>query len=99
MFLLDEHQVVKPGEMGTIDAISTYARGLDLGVDLISLHDQFRCGGSEAYEQWVIDLLGPEGGDATGVRPAAPCRPSRRHRPPPPRGVDQLRTATYDCRV
>jgi hypothetical protein len=67
VFLLDEHQVVKPGEMGTIDAISTYARGLDLGVDLVSLHDQFRCGGSEAYEQWVIDLLGLEGGDAPTV--------------------------------
>ena len=25
---------------------------------MVSLQDQFRCGGSEAYEQWVLNLLG-----------------------------------------
>ncbi|MFI5493464.1 DNA/RNA helicase domain-containing protein [Actinoplanes sp. NPDC051859] len=58
VFLLDEHQVVKPGELGNVDIITAYARKLDLGIDLVSLHDQFRCGGSAAYEQWVLDLLG-----------------------------------------
>jgi DUF2075 family protein/DNA replication protein DnaC len=62
VFLLDEHQVVKPGELGNVDIITAYAKRLNLEVDVISLHDQFRCGGSEAYEQWVIGLLGLDNG-------------------------------------
>jgi hypothetical protein len=62
VFLLDEDQVVKPGELGNVDVISAHARRLNLTVDLVSLHAQFRCGGSEAYEQWVRDLLGLAGG-------------------------------------
>ncbi|MGK5519015.1 DNA/RNA helicase domain-containing protein [Micromonospora sp. URMC 107] len=62
VFLLDEHQVVKPGELGSVDVISAHARQLNLDVEVVSLHDQFRCGGSEAYEQWVVDLLGLDGG-------------------------------------
>jgi DUF2075 family protein len=58
VFLLDEHQVVKPGELGNVDIITTYAKKLNLEVDVVSLHDQFRCGGSEAYERWVLSLLG-----------------------------------------
>ncbi|MGC1213775.1 MAG: DUF2075 domain-containing protein [Micromonospora sp.] len=63
VFLLDEHQVVKPGELGSVDVISAYAKQMGLDVDVVSLHDQFRCGGSEAYEQWVLDLLGLDGGN------------------------------------
>ncbi|MGN9810228.1 DNA/RNA helicase domain-containing protein [Micromonospora sp. BQ11] len=65
VFLLDEHQVVKPGELGNVEVISAYARQLGLEVEVVSLHDQFRCGGSEAYEQWVLDLLGLDGGEPT----------------------------------
>ncbi|WP_431892574.1 DNA/RNA helicase domain-containing protein [Micromonospora haikouensis] len=65
VFLLDEHQVVKPGELGNVEVISAFAEKLGLEVDVVSLHDQFRCGGSEAYEQWVLDLLGLDGGDPT----------------------------------
>ena len=61
VFLLDEHQVVKPGELGNVDIITSAARRLNIEVDLVSLHDQFRCGGSEAYEQWVLSLLGLNG--------------------------------------
>ncbi|MEU5550080.1 DUF2075 domain-containing protein [Micromonospora sp. NPDC047793] len=63
VFLLDEHQVVKPGELGNVEVISAYAAQLDLHVEVVSLHDQFRCGGSDAYEQWVLDLLGLDGGE------------------------------------
>ncbi|MGC4791744.1 DNA/RNA helicase domain-containing protein [Micromonospora sp. DT178] len=63
VFLLDEHQVVKPGELGSVDVISRYAEKLGLEVEVVSLHDQFRCGGSEAYEQWVLDLLGLDDGE------------------------------------
>ena len=62
VFLLDEHQVVKPGELGNVDIITTYAERMNLEVDVVSLHDQFRCGGSETYEQWVLSLLGLNGG-------------------------------------
>jgi hypothetical protein len=63
VFLLDEHQVVRPGETGTIDVITRRAGELGLAVDIVPLHGQFRCGGSEAYEQWVLDLLGLDGGE------------------------------------
>ncbi|MEU9510191.1 DUF2075 domain-containing protein [Micromonospora sp. NPDC048170] len=65
VFLLDEHQVVKPGELGNIDVISRHAEQLGLEVEVVSLHDQFRCGGSEAYGRWVLDLLGLDGGEPT----------------------------------
>jgi DUF2075 family protein len=61
VFLLDEHQVVRPGEHGSIDVIEAHAAKLGLRVDLVSLHDQFRCGGSEVYEAWVLALLGLAG--------------------------------------
>jgi DUF2075 family protein len=44
-----------------VDVITAYAKKLNLEVDLVSLHDQFRCGGSEAYEKWVLALLGLDG--------------------------------------
>lgn len=61
VFLLDEHQVVRPGETGSVDVIAQNAKRLGLSVDVISLHDQFRSGGSEAYEKWVLGLLGIRG--------------------------------------
>jgi DUF2075 family protein len=62
VFLLDEHQVVKPGELGNVETITAYAKKVNLKVDMVWLRDQFRCGGSEAYEQWVLGLLGLNGG-------------------------------------
>ncbi|GAB3879526.1 DNA/RNA helicase domain-containing protein [Terrabacter terrigena] len=58
VFLLDEHQVVRPGEMGTVEDIEAHAGGLGLRVEHINLNDQFRCGGSEVYVEWVLRLLG-----------------------------------------
>lgn len=58
VFLLDEHQVVRPGEMGTLDQIQRHAAHLGLGFEHITLGEQFRCGGSEEYEHWVVRLLG-----------------------------------------
>ncbi len=63
VFLLDEHQVVRPGEMGSVEEITAYADKLGHEVLHISLDEQFRCGGSEAYLAWVQRLLGlVEGG-------------------------------------
>lgn len=63
VFLLDEFQTVRPGELGSIAEITAYAESAGLPVRHIRLDDQFRCGGSEAYVEWVLRLLGlVEGG-------------------------------------
>lgn len=61
VFLLDEHQVVRPGEMGTVAQIEHHARSLGLDTQHIHLGEQFRCGGSEEYVGWVMRLLGLSG--------------------------------------
>ena len=61
VFLLDEHQVVRPGELGSVDEISEFAAKLGLETVVIELKDQFRCGGSETYVKWVKGLLGLDG--------------------------------------
>lgn len=62
VFLLDQHQVVRPGEMGTRQEIERAAAAEGLDCTVVELDGQFRCGGSDAYEKWVIDLLGLDGG-------------------------------------
>jgi hypothetical protein len=57
VFLLDEHQTVRPGELGSVDVITRHAAALGLEVEYVPLHGQFRCGGSEDYERWVLRLL------------------------------------------
>lgn len=57
VFLLDEFQVVRPGEQGTVEDIEKYAAERGIQVQHISLEDQFRCGGSAAYVDWVERLL------------------------------------------
>jgi uncharacterized protein len=58
VFLLDEHQVVRPGEMGTEAEITKAALDLGCQVRVVRLEGQYRCGGSVLYEQWVQRLLG-----------------------------------------
>jgi hypothetical protein len=41
-----------------VEEIEAHAKGLGLAVRKISLDAQFRCGGSEAYVEWVRRLLG-----------------------------------------
>lgn len=64
VFLLDQFQVVRPGEMGSVAEIEAYAnkRGLDL--HHVDLNAQYRAGGSEAYIEWALRLL--------GLRPGGP---------------------------
>ncbi|MFI8930295.1 DNA/RNA helicase domain-containing protein [Streptomyces sp. NPDC053474] len=62
VFLLDEHQVVRPGEMGTVDEIRAAAAAKGLDCHVVPLESQFRCGGSDAYLRWVVRLLGLEPG-------------------------------------
>ncbi|NJP49806.1 DUF2075 domain-containing protein [Streptomyces sp. SBST2-5] len=62
VFLLDEHQVVRPGEMGTVAEIKATAARRGLPCHVVPLDSQFRCGGSDAYLRWVVRLLGLEPG-------------------------------------
>ncbi|MEU9036034.1 DUF2075 domain-containing protein [Streptomyces sp. NPDC048352] len=61
VFLLDQHQVVRPGEMGTVEQIRQAAADHEVDFTLVELDSQFRCGGSDAYLLWVTSLLGLEG--------------------------------------
>jgi hypothetical protein len=63
VFLLDEYQVVRPGEQGTVDDIADHAKARGIHVEKIDLDAQFRCGGSEEYVLWVKRLLGLEAGE------------------------------------
>jgi DUF2075 family protein len=58
VFLLDDHQVVRPGETGRRDLIVAAARESGLDVETVDLRGQFRSGGSRGYEEWVLRLLG-----------------------------------------
>ncbi len=57
VLLLDEHQIVRPGEMGSLEQIQRHAASLGLETQHVHLGEQFRCGGSEEYVLWVKHLL------------------------------------------
>lgn len=69
VFLLDQHQVVRPGETGTVEEIKAAAEQKDLRYRVVELDSQFRCGGSDAYLRWVVRLLGLEGDEAVVWEP------------------------------
>ncbi len=61
VFLLDQYQVVRPGEMGSVPEIEEAAAGRGLRVRHVDLNAQFRAGGSDKYIDWVLRLLGLRG--------------------------------------
>ncbi|MEV5976434.1 DNA/RNA helicase domain-containing protein [Streptomyces sp. NPDC052114] len=69
VFLLDEHQMVRPGETGTVEGIRAAARAKGLTCRVIGLDEQFRSGGSAAYVPWVLRLLGFDRGGPAAWRP------------------------------
>ncbi|GMA21531.1 hypothetical protein GCM10025862_42190 [Arsenicicoccus piscis] len=58
VFLLDQDQVVRPGELGTVADIEVAARERGIDVMKINLDAQFRCGRSLAFVHWTQSLLG-----------------------------------------
>ena len=62
VFLLDEFQVVRPGEQGTVEEIEQHAARKGITVEKVSLDAQFRCGGSDAFIRWTKRLLGLDPG-------------------------------------
>ncbi len=61
VFFIDELQIVRPNEIGSVDLIKESA--LKLGIKAENIHEyelktQFRCSGSDAYLQWLDNILG-----------------------------------------
>lgn len=57
VFLIDDMQVVRPGEVGSSDLIKSAASARGIRVIEHELEAQFRCNGSDAYVQWVDNTL------------------------------------------
>lgn len=64
VFLIDDHQVVRPGEIGSAAYIKAYAQGCQCVVHELELDAQFRCNGSDAFVRWTNTLLGIESDEA-----------------------------------
>ncbi|MGW2558683.1 DUF2075 domain-containing protein [Streptomyces sp. NPDC001514] len=64
VFLLDENQSVRRDEVGTGELIEQAALRHGVTAQLYGLQTEFRCGGSDSYRQWVLDLLGISGESA-----------------------------------
>jgi len=61
IFFLDEHQIVRPKEIGSVSLIKNTARKFGIEENTIAefeLKTQFRCSGSDAYLQWLDKIFG-----------------------------------------
>jgi len=58
VFLIDDDQIVRPGEIGSASYIRKYATDLGCNVKEYTLEAQFRCNGSENFVQWLTTGLG-----------------------------------------
>jgi len=61
VFFIDEWQIVRPNEIGSVKLIKDHA--IKLGVEPENIHEyelktQFRCSGSDTYLQWLDNILG-----------------------------------------
>ncbi len=57
VFLLDERQNVRPGEIGNVGAVEEGARQEGVAVHRVDLAAQFRCSGCSEYITWVDAFL------------------------------------------
>jgi hypothetical protein len=57
VFFIDDHQAVRPGEVGSSTLLRETAAAYDAAYREVELHTQFRCAGSEAYVAWLDQLL------------------------------------------
>ena len=57
-FFIDPYQRVRPGEVGDIGLIESIAKKYNAKVYKFTLEAQFRSNGSQAYIDWVDNLLG-----------------------------------------
>ncbi|HVB12984.1 MAG TPA: DUF2075 domain-containing protein [Nitrososphaerales archaeon] len=57
-FFIDDDQVVRPGEVGSVQYIKEYAQKKNCKIFEYELEAQFRCNGSDAFVNWVNNTLG-----------------------------------------
>jgi len=58
VFLLDDHQSIRPDEVGTTAYLKEFARKAGYRVEVQELRNLYRSGGSRRYQLWVQRLLG-----------------------------------------
>ena len=57
-FFIDDDQIVRPGEIGSVQYIKEFAQKKHCRVFEYELEAQFRCNGSDAFVNWVNNTLG-----------------------------------------
>jgi DNA replication protein DnaC len=58
VFFLDEHQIVRPNEIGSVSLIKDSAKKFGAEIyEMPELQTQFRCGGSGKYLDWIEKML------------------------------------------
>lgn len=57
-FFIDDDQVVRPGEIGSVQYIKEYAMKNNCKILEYELEAQFRCNGSDAFVNWTNNTLG-----------------------------------------
>jgi len=60
VFFIDDRQVVRPDEIGSVQHIREFAENHNCRVLEYKLEAQFRCNGSEAFVNWINNTLGIE---------------------------------------
>ena len=58
VFFIDDNQIVRPGEIGSVAYKKSEAEKLHRNVCEFELQAQFRCAGSDAFVSWVNNTLG-----------------------------------------
>ena len=57
-FFIDDDQVVRPGEIGSVQHIKEYSIKNNCKIFEYELEAQFRCNGSDAFVNWINNTLG-----------------------------------------
>ena len=58
IFFIDDHQIVRPEEIGSTELIIETAKRFGAEIFDFELKTQFRCSGSDGYLNWVDNILG-----------------------------------------
>jgi hypothetical protein len=100
VFFLDQRQNVRPGEIGTVEAIEEAAVRAGVTPQRVQLDAQFRCNGCAPYIEWVDRLMSPEPEPVGGWLRAGDYDLRLFHRPAElEKAIDEQVTASYTGRV
>ncbi|WKK79412.2 DUF2075 domain-containing protein [Marivirga arenosa] len=58
VLFIDDFQIVRPGEIGSIKYVKEYAESKNVQVFEYELESQFRCNGSDGFINWLNNTLG-----------------------------------------